>query len=109
MATAPQTLHGDDSTNLLDNNCEITINYAHCSTTLHTITFCHSQGTLHGDDSTNLLDNNHSHFLLVDNNEDGPDKFGCERALRAAFETCVAGTAEVYICIYKCIHIYTYI
>ena len=44
------------------------------------------------------LDCNHSHFLLVDNNVhgdkklDGEPAFGCERKLRAHFETCVAGS-----------------
>jgi hypothetical protein len=52
------------------------------------------------DESTNELDCNHSHFLLVDNNVhghkklDGHPAFGCERELRAHFETCVAGSQE---------------
>ena len=41
-----------------------------------------------------LLDPNHSHFLLVDNKQNGVEAFGCERALRAVFETCAAGSLE---------------
>ena len=50
-----------------------------------------------GTHAENLLDHNHSHFMLVDDGRNGSQAFGCDRALRAAFETCVADThAEAY-------------
>jgi hypothetical protein len=40
------------------------------------------------------LDSNHSHFILVDDQTNGQEAFGCERGLRAHFESCMASSLD---------------
>ena len=55
----------------------------------------------HGTNTENPLDRNHSHFILVDDGNNGSQAFGCDRPLRAALETCIADTHVEAYPIYK--------